>query len=153
MSLYGAMVEWHRADGAAFTNGRYSRGHLWRFDGGAEVSASSSPHSVKLPYSVEENVDPEEAFVAALASCHMLFFLSLAAKHGFVVDTYRDDAEGTLATDADGRIAMTRVVLSPRVAYAGDRPDRAAEAGLHHEAHELCFIANSVKTVVELRLD
>ncbi|HLK81174.1 MAG TPA: OsmC family protein [Xanthobacteraceae bacterium] len=152
MSEFDATIEWTRPDGAAFVDGRYSRAHVWRFDGGAEVAASSSPHSVPLPLSVAENVDPEEALVAALSSCHMLFFLSLAAKRGFVVDRYQDAARGTMTRNARGRMAMTRVILNPRVEYAGSRPDRATEEELHHQAHDLCYIANSVTAEVETHL-
>jgi organic hydroperoxide reductase OsmC/OhrA len=152
MSEFDATIEWKRPEGAAFLDGRYSRAHLWRFDGGAAIAASSSPHSVPLPFSVAENVDPEEALVAALSSCHMLFFLSLAAKRGFVVDQYRDAARGTMARNAQGRMAMAKVILNPRVEYTGSGPDRATEEQLHHLAHELCYIANSVTTVVETRL-
>jgi organic hydroperoxide reductase OsmC/OhrA len=152
MSRFDATIEWRRPEGAAFTDNRYSRAHVGRFDGGATVAASSSPHSVPLPFSVAENVDPEEALVAALSSCHMLFFLSLAAQRGFVVDRYRDAAEGTMAKNAQGRMAMTKVILNPRVAYAGDRPDRPTEEELHHRAHELCYIANSVTAEIETRL-
>jgi organic hydroperoxide reductase OsmC/OhrA len=149
MSEFDATIERKRPDGAAFLDGRYSRAHLWRFDGGATIAASSSPHSVPLPFSVAGNVDPEEALVAALASCHMLFFLSLAARRGFVVDQYRDAAQGTMARNAQGRMPMTKVILNPRVEYAGSGPDRAMEEQLHHLAHELRYIANSVTTVVE----
>jgi len=152
MSEFEAAIEWRRPEGAAFVDGRYSRAHVWRFDGGAAIAASSSPHSVPLPFSVAENVDPEEALVAALSSCHMLFFLSLAAKRGFVVDRYRDAARGTMARNAQGRMAMTKVILTPHVEYAGSSPDRATEELLHHQAHELCYIANSVTAEVETRL-
>ncbi len=142
------MVAWDR-DGARFTDNRYSRGHLWRFDGGVEVPASASPHVVPSPMSVAAAVDPEEAFVASLSSCHMLWFLSLAAKQGFVVDDYRDEAVGIMARDAGGKLAMTRVMLHPAVHYGGERrPSLAEEDALHHAAHEECFIARSVKTEV-----
>jgi len=142
------MVSWER-NGATFTDNRYSRGHRWRFDGGVEVPASASPHVVPLPMSVAAAVDPEEAFVAALSSCHMLWFLSLAAKQGFVVERYLDEAVGIMAKDGDGRLAMTEVTLRPQVAFTADRrPSGSDHAALHHEAHELCFIANSVKTQV-----
>ena len=148
MSDYRASVEWRR-DGARFTDNRYSRRHLWRFDGGVDVPASASPHVVPLPMSIEAAVDPEEAFVAALSSCHMLFFLSLAAKQGFVVDDYVDEAVGTMARNVDGKLAMTRVTLHPVVHYSGNkRPSRSEEDALHHAAHEECFIANSVRTEV-----
>ena len=148
MSDYRATVEWDR-DGATFTDQRYSRGHVWRFDGGVDVPASASPHVVPLPMSVAAAVDPEEAFVASLASCHMLFFLSLAAKRGFVVEDYRDEAVGRMARNAGGRLAMTQVVLHPAVRFGGKkRPSRAEEDALHHAAHEECFIASSVRTEV-----
>ena len=144
-----ASVTWEREAGAAFTDNRYSRRHLLSFDGGATLAGSSSPHSVPLPYSDASAVDPEEAFVAALASCHMLWFLALAAKAGWVVERYRDDASGVLARNAEGRFAMTVVTLHPAVSYGGaSRPDAAEQARLHHEAHEACYIANSVKTEV-----
>ena len=116
MSRHTASVQWARGD-ARFTDNRYSRRHVWRFDGGAEVPGSSSPHSVPLPYSDAEAVDPEEAFVAAISSCHMLWFLSIAAKRGHCIDQYVDEAEGFLEKDADGRMSMTRVVLRPRVGF------------------------------------
>ena len=147
-SEYRAVVEWNR-DGARFTDNRYSRGHRWRFDGGVDVPASASPHVVPLPLSVAAAVDPEEAFVAALSSCHMLFFLSFAARDGFVVDDYRDEAAGIMARNEGGKLAMTRVTLRPRVRYGdGKRPTRAEEDALHHAAHEACFIASSVRTEV-----
>jgi organic hydroperoxide reductase OsmC/OhrA len=128
---------------------QYSRAHVWRFDGGAEVAASSSPHSVPAPWAVEANVDPEEAFVAALSSCHMLWFLYYAAKAGCVVDLYRDEAEGIMERNAEGRIAVTRVTLRPEIRWSGERrPDEAEIAEMHHRAHESCYIANSVRTDV-----
>ncbi len=152
MSRHTATIEWQRAETEAFVDQKYRRAHRWRFDGGAQVAASSSPHVVPLPYSAAENVDPEEAFVASLSSCHMLFFLSFAAKHGLVVDSYVDEAEGLMDRDARGRHAMTVVTLRPRVTYRGRGPDRATEEELHHKAHEACFIANSVTTRVETQL-
>jgi organic hydroperoxide reductase OsmC/OhrA len=152
MSRYTATVEWQRSEGEAFVDQKYSRGHQWRFDGGARIAASSSPHIVPLPHSVPANVDPEEAFIASLSSCHMLFFLSFAAKQGYVVDSYLDEAQGVLAKDETGRLAMTAVTLMPRVTYHGKQPDRATETALHHQAHAACFIANSVKTQVDVRL-
>jgi organic hydroperoxide reductase OsmC/OhrA len=147
---YQALIHWARGD-AVFTDNRYSRAHTWRFDGGTEVAASSSPSVVRTPYSVEAAVDPEEAFVAALSSCHMLWFLHLAAQGGWSVDDYRDAATGVMGKNAEGRMAMLRVTLRPQVAFAGaHRPDQAALAALHHGAHEACFIANSVKTAVQV---
>ncbi|BBK32921.1 organic hydroperoxide reductase OsmC/OhrA [Stella humosa] len=147
MSSYEAEIVWQRGE-QNFADGRYSRGHEWRFDGGQVVPASSSPHVVRVPYSVAENVDPEEAFVAAISSCHMLFFLNLAQKRGIVVDAYRDAAIGHMEKNAAGRMAMTRVVLRPRIAYSGTPPSAETVAEIHHESHELCFIANSVTTEI-----
>jgi organic hydroperoxide reductase OsmC/OhrA len=149
VSRHGAIVEWSRSDAEPFIDLRYSRRHVWRFDGGVEVAASSSPHSVKVPFSAEEAVDPEEAFVASISSCHMLWFLSIAAKRGFVVDRYADDAEGFLETGADGKAWMTRVTLRPSIAFGGERMPSAPEiAAMHHAAHEACYIANSVRTAI-----
>ena len=148
MSEYTAVITWARG-GATFTDNKYSRGHRWSFDGGIEVAASASPHVVPLPLSVAAAVDPEEAFVAALASCHMLWFLSIAAKRGFVVESYRDEAAGVMSKNAAGKLAMTKVTLHPAVAFAGKlRPSPAQHQAMHHEAHEQCFIANSVTTDV-----
>jgi organic hydroperoxide reductase OsmC/OhrA len=148
MAHYVAEVAWERGD-QAFIDNRYSRRHLWRFDGGVEVPASASPHVVRVPLSDPSAVDPEEAFVASLSSCHMLWFLSIAARRGFRVDRYRDVAEGVLAKDAEGRLAMTVVTLRPDVACSGDRlPTRDELDEMHHEAHESCFLANSVRTEV-----
>jgi organic hydroperoxide reductase OsmC/OhrA len=145
-----ARVHWERGS-ARFTDNRYSRGHSWHFDGGVEVPASSSPHVVRTPMSVEAAVDPEEALVAALSSCHMLWFLSLAAHAGFTVDEYTDDAAGLMGRNASGRTAMVRVTLRPRTSFAGERlPGRAELTQLHARAHEECFIANSVTTEVRV---
>jgi len=148
MSTYTATIRWTRKAEGDFAKGQYSRAHQWAFDGGAVVPASPSPHIVPAPWSDTAGVDPEEAFVASLSSCHMLFFLDFARRGGFVVDSYVDDAEGVLEKRADGKMAMTRVTLRPRVSWAGDAPDEAALADLHHRAHEACFIANSVTTEV-----
>ena len=145
---YGVQIRWARGT-AVFTDNRYSRAHSWHFDGGVEVPASSSPHVVRVPLSQEAAVDPEEAFVASLASCHMLWFLSLAASGGLRVDQYTDAARGVMGKNASGKVAITRVTLRPRVTFSGDRlPSRAAIAELHHKAHDECFIANSVTTDV-----
>ncbi|WP_215406800.1 OsmC family protein [Janthinobacterium sp. JC611] len=143
MHQFFATVAWQR-DGQDFAGQRYSRGHEWQFDGGLTVPASSSPLSVPLPMSVAANVDPEEALVAATSSCHMLFFLSLAAQRGYVIDDYRDEAVGELGKNAAGRLAMTRIVLRPRIVFAGEAPSPEALATLHHDAHERCYIANSL---------
>ena len=148
MAEYTAALVWNR-NGATFTDNRYSRGHRWLFDGGVEVPASSSPHVVPAPMSVAAAVDPEEAYVASLSSCHMLWFLFLAAKRGFVVDSYKDEAVGVMAKDASGKLAITRVTLRPEVRFVGQVQPKANEViALHHAAHEECFIARSVKTGV-----
>lgn len=148
MAQYTAEISWHR-DGQDFLSNRYSRRHLLRFDGGIEVAGSSSPHVVPFPYSDASAVDPEEAFVASLSSCHMLWLLSIAAKRKFCVDTYTDIAVGVMDKNVDGKLAMTVVTLRPNITFSGDKlPTRAQVEELHHQAHEECFIANSVKTEV-----
>jgi organic hydroperoxide reductase OsmC/OhrA len=145
---YHAAIRWTRGD-AAFLDHRYSRGHVWRFDSGLEVPASSSPLSVRLPYSVEAAVDPEEAFVAALASCHMLFFLDFASRRGFLVDRYEDAPVGVMTENSDGKLFVSKVTLNPSVAFgSGARPSEQDVAALHHQSHEECYIANSVKAQV-----
>jgi organic hydroperoxide reductase OsmC/OhrA len=152
MSEYTAHVRWQRGALEAFTDNRYSRRHEIAFDGGAVVPGSSSPGVVPLPLSDASAVDPEEMFVASLSSCHMLWFLSLAAGQGYRVERYEDEAAGVMQRNAEGRIAMTRVTLRPRVQFVGERqPDAKAIEALHHEAHERCFIANSVKTDVQVQ--
>jgi organic hydroperoxide reductase OsmC/OhrA len=147
---YTATVLWQRGD-HPFTDRKYSRAHEWRFDGGVTVPASSSPSVVKLPLSREDAVDPEEAFVAALASCHMLFFLDFAARAGFCVDAYRDEASGVMGKKPDGRMFVAKVTLSPRIAFSGEKLPSETEIGeLHHRAHEACFIANSVTTEIAI---
>jgi organic hydroperoxide reductase OsmC/OhrA len=148
MSETTATVHWQR-DAQAFTDQRYSRRHRWHFDGGAEVAGSSSPHAVRVPYSDPTAVDPEEAFVASLSSCHMLWFLDIACRAGWVVDEYRDQALGVLARNAQGQLAITLVTLRPAVTFGGEtRPDAVELSRLHHQAHAECFIANSVKSEV-----
>ena len=148
MSTYTATIRWNRGT-QKFTDNCYRRAHVWKFDGGVEVPASSSPSVVPLPMSEAAAVDPEEAFVASLSSCHMLWFLSIAAKHGYVVDSYEDTAAGVMAKNADGKLAMTQVTLRPLVGFSGAKlPDRAALDALHHAAHEECFIASSVRSEV-----
>lgn len=148
MSRYTAIIEWQRRDGEAFDDNRYSRAHRWTFDGGTTVPGSSSPQVVPVPYSDEKAVDPEEAFVASLSSCHMLWFLHQCADAGLVVERYLDEAEGTMGRNARGGLAMTVVILHPRVRFAGTSPDPTVFERLHRQAHEQCFIANSVHTDV-----
>jgi organic hydroperoxide reductase OsmC/OhrA len=144
-----ATVRWRRGE-QPFSDGRYSRIHEVVFDG-ITIPGSSSPSVVRPPLSVEAAVDPEEAFTASISSCHMLWFLDIARHAGFVVDSYEDAAEGVLAKDAQGRVAMTKVTLHPAVRFSGEQPTPERYAALHHEAHELCFIANSVKTEVAIQ--
>lgn len=149
MSEYTAKVIWNRGSHESYINNQYSRGHRWIFDGGLTVPASSSPHIVPLPFSVEANVDPEEAFVASLSSCHMLFFLGIAAKKRWVVDAYTDNAIGVMENDSDGNMAMTKVTLRPKVDFSGEKlPTLEQVEKVHHQSHQECFIANSVKTEV-----
>lgn len=151
MAQYTAEVLWLRGE-QDFLSNRYSRRHLLRFDGGVEVPGSSSPHVVPLPMSDAAAVDPEEAFVASLSSCHMLWFLAIAAKRKFCVDRYFDAPLGIMAKNAEGKLAMTQVLLRPEVQFSGERlPTREEIVAMHHDAHEACFIANSVKT--ELRCE
>lgn len=147
--MHGAKIVW-KVDGD-FSKGQYSRAHQWHFDGGAVVPASSSPSVVPLPFSDAAGVDPEEAFVASLSSCHMLWFLDLARRAGFVAESYEDSAMGVMQK-VDGRLCITRVTLRPRVVWAV-APGREKEAALHHAAHEECFIANSVKTEIVIDLE
>jgi organic hydroperoxide reductase OsmC/OhrA len=147
VSKYTATVLWERAPGEAFTDVRFSRGHSWSFDGGITLRASASPHVVPR-FSDPAGVDPEEAFVASLSSCHMLTFLYLAAKRGLVINRYQDAAEGVMTKNEQGRFWVSEVTLHPRIDWEGDAPDAAAQEELHHLAHEECFIANSVRTDV-----
>ena len=149
MSEYSAKISWYRGDDEAYLDNKYSRGHEWKFDGGVTIPASASPQVVPLPYSVAQNVDPEEAFVASLSSCHMLFFLSIAAKRQYIVDEYIDNATGIMDKDVTGLEWMTRVTLRPLIKFSGEKlPDYELLEKMHHRAHQLCFIANSVKTEV-----
>lgn len=148
MSQYVAEVLWNR-DEQDFLGNRYSRRHLLRFDGGLEVPGSSSPHVVPLPMSDASAVDPEEAFVASLSSCHMLWFLSIAAQRKFCVDHYLDNAVGVMEKNSDGKLFMSVVTLRPAVVFSGERiPEIVQIEDMHHAAHDACYIANSVKSEV-----
>ena len=149
MSEYVATVEWTRGD-QPFSDRRYSRAHDWRFDGGAVVRGSSAPSSVPLPMSDPAAVDPEEALVAAVSSCHMLFFLDFAARAGLVVDRYLDEAVAVMGRDDRGKTAITEVTLRPAIDFAGGPPDAATLDALHHRAHEACYIANSIRAPVRI---
>jgi organic hydroperoxide reductase OsmC/OhrA len=143
--LHTATIRWELGD-ADFLAKRYGRAHTWTFDGGAVVPASSSPHVVPVPMSDAGAVDPEEAFVAALSSCHMLWFLDIAARAGYAVDRYEDAADGHMGRNGAGKLVVDVVTLRPRARFAGARvPDAAALAALHHAAHDECFLANSVR--------
>jgi len=146
---YTATVIWTRGEGEAFSDNQYSRGHRWSFDGGIEVMGSASPSVVPLPLSREDAIDPEEAFVAAISSCHMLTFLSIAAKKRFVVDRYEDAALGIMTKNENGKLFVSRVTLDPTIEFSGDRlPTPEQIADMHHLAHKECFIANSVLTEI-----
>jgi organic hydroperoxide reductase OsmC/OhrA len=149
VAIYTADIEWTLSAGEDFAKGRYSRGHTLSFDGGTVVPASASPHVVGK-WAVEAAVDPEEMLVAALSDCHMLSFLHVARLAGFTVAAYRDHAEGVMEEIAPGKQAITTVVLHPRIEWTGEAPEKAKLDRLHHEAHEVCFIANSVKTKVTI---
>ena len=150
MSEHKATIRWKlAADGEAFLKGRYSREHTWTFDGGLTVPASPSPGVVPAPYSNPAHVDPEEAYVAAISSCHMLTFLYVAMRRGVLVEAYEDDAVGVMRKNEGGAIWVSAVTLNPRIVYGGDKQPTAADVDhLHHLAHEQCFIANSVKTEI-----
>ena len=149
VSSHTATVDWQRGSDD-FLDKRYHRAHRWQFDGGAVVAASSSPHVVPLPYSDATAVDPEEAYVAALSSCHMLWFLDLASRAGLRVNRYTDAAVGTMAQDEQGRLVVTQVQLRPVTRFdAAPAPSAAQLQDLHHQAHAACFLANSVKTRID----
>ena len=151
MSTYTANVSWRRKAGERFTDGKYSRAHRWAFDGGAVVPASSSPSVVRIPFSDPAGVDPEEALVASLSSCHMLFFLDFARAGGFAVESYEDAAEGVMEKGADGRVSMTMVTLHPHIVFSGEKRPSAEEVEtIHHRSHEACYIANTVKSEVRV---
>lgn len=148
MSTYRATIDW-RCDGD-FASRRYSRGHTLRFDGGLTVPGTANPANVNPRYAVSGALDPDTAFTSAISACHMLWFLDVAARAGWVIESYLDEAEGTLGDGPAGKKMMTRVVLRPKIVFTGRQPTPDELAALHHEAHEECFIANSVKTEVRI---
>ncbi len=150
MSTYTATITWKSDSPETFTKNRYSRGHEWSFDGGVTVPASSSPHVIPR-FSVEEAVDPEEALVASAASCHMLTFLYLAAKDGFNIASYTDNAVGEMAALEDGRQWLAKITLDPQMTWIGDAPTTEQLAYLHHRAHLECYIANSIKSEIAVK--
>jgi len=146
-----AVIRWKR-NGADFRGGHYSREHIWTFDGGINVPASASPAIVPVPYSNPACLDPEEAFVAAISSCHMLTFLHLASRKGFEVESYSDEAVGAMTANEQGALWISSITLNPAVEFGGKKlPTMAEQDELHHLAHEECFLANSVKTRVHIR--
>ncbi|HEV2393959.1 MAG TPA: OsmC family protein [Verrucomicrobiae bacterium] len=148
MSEHKAMISWKRTS-PDFLKGKYSREHTWSFDGGLTVPASAAPAVVPAPYSNPAHVDPEEAFVAAVSSCHMLTFLYLASRRGFQVDSYKDEAIGAMAKNEKGTPWVSLIKLNPIIAYGGEKmPAPEDERRLHHLAHEQCYISNSIKTEV-----
>jgi organic hydroperoxide reductase OsmC/OhrA len=151
MSTYTAKITWKVDTSDTFTKGRYTRGHTWLFDGGIVVPASSSPHSVREPFSVVEAVDPEEALVAAASSCHMLSFLWVASRKGFTLESYEDDAVGEMTKNDAGKEWVSTITLNPTIVWIGEAPGEEQLAELHHEAHELCYIANSIKSEVVVK--
>jgi organic hydroperoxide reductase OsmC/OhrA len=151
MSEHKATISWERTS-PDFLTGKYSREHTWSFDGGVTVPASPSPSVVRVPYSNPAHVDPEEAFVAAVSSCHMLTYLYLASREGFQIDSYHDEAVGFMTRNENGVPWVSLITLYPQTTYSGDKlPSPADEARLHHLAHEQCFIANSIKTEVAIK--
>lgn len=149
MAKHVATVRWQH-DGGDFARGQYSRAHSWSFDGGIEVPASASPHVVRAPWSKADAVDPEEAFVAAIASCHMLTFLYVCSKQGFAVASYEDAAVGTMTKNEAGKSWVSHVELAPRIEWRGPGPTAAQLQRMHEEAHHECFIASSVKTEITI---
>jgi organic hydroperoxide reductase OsmC/OhrA len=150
---YSVKIFWKRNLDDAFVDSKYSRSHTWSFDGGIEIPASSSPHVVPVPMSDESAVDPEEAFVAAVSSCHMLWFLSIAAEKSFIVESYEDNAIGVLGKNGEGKLAMTKITLKPKVNFNDTTVPTSEQVDeLHRLAHEKCFIANSVKTDITMMI-
>lgn len=151
MSIYTAKINWKNDAPDKFTKGQYTRRHTWFFDGGVVVPASSSPHSVRVPFSVEAAVDPEEALVAAASSCHMLTFLWVASKKGFIIASYEDNAVGEMTKGDDGKEWISTITLHPHIEWAGDKLPTADEmVEMHHSAHEGCYIASSIKSEVRV---
>jgi len=149
MSTYTAKITWKSESPESFAKNQYTRGHEWEFDGGVTVPASSSPHAVRVPFSLSAAVDPEEALVAAVSSCHMLSFLWVVSKNGFVCDSYEDNAVGEMTISEDGKQWISKITLDPQIAWSGDKVPTAEElAHLHQEAHEVCYIANSIKSEI-----
>jgi len=153
MKTYTALIEWSCGEDE-FTKSEYSRVHSWTFDSGDVIKASASPHIVPEPYSTPDAVDPEEAFIASISSCHMLWFLAIVSKRDYKVDQYTDRAKGVMGKNDHGRLAIAKVDLYPVLRFSGDRiPDDSEIQSMHREAHEKCFIANSVRTEITVHLE
>lgn len=151
MSTYAAKITWKTDSPESFAKNQYTRGHSWAFDGGVTVPASSSPHAVRVPISVEAAVDPEEALVASASSCHMLTFLYLTAMAGFNVASYTDNAVGEMASLEDGRQWLATIILDPQIVWIDGEPSREQLAELHHNAHKECYIANSIRSEIVIK--
>ena len=148
---YTASIFWKKKETETFTDNKYSRGHTWVFDGGVELPASASPQVVPLPMSIESAVDPEEAFVAAISSCHMLFFLSIAASSNYMIETYDDQAEGIMSKNEQGQMVMGDIILKPKIVFSGTNiPTTEQIAELHNSAHHKCYLANSIKSTIKI---
>ncbi len=148
---YTASIFWEKKVTESFTDNKYSRKHTWAFDGGAEVPASSSPQVVPTPMSDASAVDPEEAFVAAISSCHMLFFLSIAASSNYIIETYEDNAEGIMSKNESEQMVMADIILNPKIIFSGSNiPSAEQITNLHESAHKKCYLANSVKTTIKV---
>jgi len=148
---YTATITWQKQPAEEFEKGRYSRVHQWAFDGGMKIAASSSPSVVPVPMSDASLIDPEEAFLASLSSCHLLFFLSIAAKKKLIVEKYEDHVQGTMGENEDGKMAMLTATLNPVIVFSGEhRPSEETIRQIHELAHTSCYIANSVKTKIEI---
>ncbi len=149
MSTYTAKITWKSDSPEAFAKNQYTRGHMWEFDGGISVPASSSPHSVRVPFSIEKAVDPEEALVASVSSCHMLSFLWVVSQKKFNIESYEDNAVGEMTTSDEGKQWISKITLDPQIVWSGDKVPTAEElAEMHHEAHDICYIANSIKAEI-----
>ena len=148
MATHNATIRWFASPGEDFAKGQYSRAHSWNFDGLTNVAASASPHIVPMPWANPNAVDPEEAFVASAASCHMLFFLDFARRAGVIVTSYEDEAEGEMRKGSDGKVRITNITLRPKIMFGGEEPGQAVVDELHHKAHEACFIANSITSEI-----
>lgn len=147
---YSITMLWEKRSDQRFTDNKYSRAHICKFDGGVQLPMSASPQVVPLPFSDETAVDPEEAFVASVSSCHMLFFLSIAAANNFVIEKYEDNAEGIMSKNDEDKMVMTIINLKPGIIFSGKAPSKSEIENFHEMAHDKCFIANSIKTEIKI---